>query len=157
MQRVTVISKKRFEDVVAAFDAAVGHAEVGPFMKSIGAAKDYAEVESIVGQVVPASGLMEFVRFDLGGILRKERGAGTTQSLRLVVGNPLTMKRMLEHVPDVGSYAPVTILIDERADGVHLTYDTMTSFLAPYGNAAASKVAQELDAKVDAVLKKAAN
>ncbi|MGH9714846.1 MAG: DUF302 domain-containing protein [Candidatus Acidiferrales bacterium] len=157
VQRVSVISKKKFEDVVAAFDAALGHTEMGPFMKSIAAAKNYAEVEKIVAQVVPASDLMEFVRFDLGGIVRKQRGEGTPRSLRVLIGNPLTMKRMLEHVPDVGSYAPVTLLIDERPDGVHLTYDTMTSFLAPYGNAAASKVAQELDAKVDAVMKIAAH
>jgi hypothetical protein len=40
-------------------------------------------------------------------------------------------------VPDAGSYAPVTILIDERPDGVHLSYDRMGSLLAPYGNAEA--------------------
>ena len=28
---------------------------------------------------------------------------------------------------------PVTILIDERPDGVHLSYDRMASFLKPYG------------------------
>jgi hypothetical protein len=52
---------------------------------------------------------------------------------------------MAQHVPDAGSYAPVTILIDERSDGVHLSYDRMTSFLAPYRNAAALNVARELD------------
>ena len=44
------------------------------------------------------------------------------------------MKEMVKHVPDAGSYAPITILIDERADGVHIAYDTMVSHLAPYGN-----------------------
>jgi hypothetical protein len=29
------------------------------------------------------------------------------------------MKEMVKHVPDAGSYAPVTVLVDERADGVH--------------------------------------
>ena len=59
------------------------------------------------------------------------------------------MKQMAEHVPDAAAYAPVTVLIDERADGVHVSYDRMTSFLTPYGNAAASKVAQDLDAKIE--------
>jgi hypothetical protein len=63
---------------------------------------------------------------------------------------------MAEHVPDAGSYAPVTILIDERSDGVHLSYDLMASFLAPYGNLAASQVARDLDAKVEALLTAAA-
>jgi hypothetical protein len=59
---------------------------------------------------------------------------------------------MAKHVPDAASYAPVTILVDERPDGVHLSYDRMASFLAPYGNAEALKVAKELDAKVEALL-----
>jgi len=59
-------------------------------------------------------------------------------------------------VPDAGSYAPVTILIDERPDGVHLSYDRMESLLAPYENAAALNVARELDAKVEALLASAA-
>jgi hypothetical protein len=66
------------------------------------------------------------------------------------------MKKMVEHVPDAGSYAPVTILVDERADGVHLSYDTMASFLETYGNAEALKVARELDAKVEELLTAAA-
>jgi len=63
---------------------------------------------------------------------------------------------MVKHVPDAGSYAPVTILIDERTDGVHLSYDRMASFLAPYENAEALKVARELDAKVEGLLASAA-
>ena len=66
------------------------------------------------------------------------------------------MKQMVEQVPDAGSYAPVTLLIDERSDGVHLSYDRMTSLLAPYGNTEALKVARDLDAKVEALLTAAA-
>jgi uncharacterized protein (DUF302 family) len=76
--------------------------------------------------------------------------------IRFVIGNPLIMRQMVQHVPDAGSYAPVTILIDERSDGVHLSYDRMASFLAPYENAAALNVARELDAKVEALLASAA-
>jgi hypothetical protein len=76
--------------------------------------------------------------------------------MRFLIGNALIMKKMVEHVPDAGSYAPVTILVDERADGVHLSYDTMASFLETYGNAEALKVARELDAKVEELLTAAA-
>ena len=99
---------------------------------------------------------MEFARFDLGAILRLERGAEGPKILRLVVGNPLIMKRMVEHVPDAGSYAPVTILIDGREDGVHVSYDRMASLLASYGNAVASAVAQDLDTKVESLITAAA-
>lgn len=78
------------------------------------------------------------------------------KSIRVVMGNPLIMSSMTIDVPDAGSYAPVTILIDERADGVHLTYDEMESYLASYGNEAALDVACELDRKVLRVLEEAA-
>jgi hypothetical protein len=51
---------------------------------------------------------------------------------------------------------PVTVLVDERGDGVHLTYDRMVSFLAPYGNSDALKVAQDLDLKVEKLMNEAA-
>ena len=49
---------------------------------------------------------MEFVRFDAGEVLRKERGGQGPKILRLVVGNPLIMKEMAKSVPDAASYAP---------------------------------------------------
>jgi len=99
---------------------------------------------------------MEFIRFDIGEILRKELGEVALKSLRLVAGNPLIMKEMVKHTPDAASYAPITILVDERADGVHLSYDRMTSYLAPYESSEAIKVAKDLDAKVEALLAAAA-
>lgn len=50
----------------------------------------------------------------------------------------------------------MTILIDEREDGVHLSYDRMASFLSSYGSLEALKVARELDAKVEGLLTAAA-
>ena len=87
----------------------------------------------------------------------RNAGGQGPKILRLVVGNPLIMKEMARTVPDAASYAPVTILIDERTDGVHLSYDTMASLLAPYGSQAALAVARDLDAKVESLLKTAAN
>ena len=66
------------------------------------------------------------------------------------------MRQMAKHAPDAASYAPVTILIDERPDGVHLFYDRMASFLAPYGSPDALQVARDLDAKLEAILLAAA-
>jgi hypothetical protein len=100
---------------------------------------------------------MEFARFNLGQILQKEHGPETPKILRIVFGNPLIMKQMAEHVHDAASYAPVTVVIDEREDGVHVSYDRMASYLASYGNLAALEVARELDLKVEHLLSKAAS
>jgi hypothetical protein len=66
------------------------------------------------------------------------------------------MKEMAKQVPDAGSYAPVTVLVDDRADGVHLSYDRMASFLAAYGNRDALQVAEDLDNEVETLLREAA-
>jgi uncharacterized protein (DUF302 family) len=113
-------------------------------------------MKAIVDPVTLPNGIMEFVRFDLGEVLRKETGAVTPRILRIVAGNPLIMKEMVKHVPDAGYYAPITILIEERQDGVHISYDRMASYLASYGNSDALKVARDLDAKIQTILTEAA-
>jgi uncharacterized protein (DUF302 family) len=152
VQRFSVTSSKTFRDVVAALEAAIGHPDMNSFSKDVGAARTFPEVERMVRDATGPTELMEFTRMDLGAVLRKRNGAAAAQSLRLIVGNPVTMSAMVQHVPDAGSYAPVTILIDERSDGVHLSYDRMASFLATYGSPEALQVAQDLDAKVEALL-----
>jgi uncharacterized protein (DUF302 family) len=99
---------------------------------------------------------MQFVEFDHGTIVRKGTEHHTSRIIRLVIGNPLIMKEMAKRVPDAGSYAPVTVLVDERADGVHISYDRMASLLAPYGNLDALELAESLDAKLEDLLQKAA-
>jgi uncharacterized protein (DUF302 family) len=156
VDRVTLTSRKSLQDVLSKFEAAVGHPNIEEFWKRMTAAKTKSEMETVVQSVLGPSGFMEFVRFDHGGVVRKARPEGSPGIFRLVIGNPLIMREMAQHVPDAGSYAPVTILIDERPDGVHLSYDRMASLLAPYENAAALDVARELDAKVEALLASAA-
>jgi uncharacterized protein (DUF302 family) len=156
MERFSVTSSRPFRGVLSALEAAVGRPDFPAFREQTAAAKTFAEVESAVHNAVGPSGLMEFARFDLGAILRKESGGKAPQILRLVIGNPLTMKEMVKRVPDAGSYAPVTILVDQRRDGVHLSYDRMASLLAPYGNSEALKFAEDLDSKVESLLAAAA-
>jgi uncharacterized protein (DUF302 family) len=141
---------------MSAIDAAVGHPNMSEFAKAVSVSSSWATTQEFVQGAVGKSGLMEFVRFDLGAILRKESGQTQPKIVRIVIGNPLVMKEMAKHVADAASYAPVTILIDERADGVHLSYDTMASQLAPYNNEPALGVARELDRKVEKLLTDAA-
>jgi uncharacterized protein (DUF302 family) len=156
VKRLTLVSSRPFAEVVAAVDVAVGHPDMRAFGRNMAAAKSWQEFEATVQGAVSPSGFMEFARYELGQVLEKERGAAAPKIVRLVIGNPLIMKQMVEHVPDAGSYAPVTVLIDERADGVHLTYDLMASYLASYGNLAALTVAADLDSKVESLLRAAA-
>src|SRR5579863_6322072 len=156
VERFSLTSSKPFDAVVAALKSAVGQPDMVEFVRATRAATSFPDLERIVQSGLGRTGLMLFAEFDLGAILRRETGSSTPKITRLVVGNPLIMKEMVKHVPDAGSYAPVTVLIDERPDGVHLSYDLMASFLARYGNAQASAVAGQLDEKVLALLTAAA-
>jgi len=156
VERFSLNSSKPFDQVVVALQAAIGHPNIKDFWESAHNAKTMAELESTVQKSVGSAGLMLFVEFDQGSVVRKERHSDTPRIVRFLIGNPLIMKEMAKYVPDAGSYAPVTVLIDERPDGVHLSYDRMASFLKPYGNAEALKIAKDLDAKVETLLTSAA-
>ena len=152
VERVSLTSRKSLLDVLSKFDAVVGHPDIQEFWKRMTAAKTRSEMEAVVQSAIGPSGFMEFARFDHGGVVHKGQSGDHSKVFRLVIGNPLIMREMVKHVPDAGSYAPVTILIDDRPDGVHISYDRMASFLGPYENAEALKVAKDLDAKVEALL-----
>jgi uncharacterized protein (DUF302 family) len=156
LRRVSVVSSRPFDEIVQRLTATIGHPDMDAFHEAVAAATTAADLEEVVHGAIGSSGLMEFARFDAGAILRKERSGLGPQILRLVVGNPLIMKEMAKAVPDAAAYAPLTILIDERGDGVHLSYDLMTSLLSPYGSQAALLVARELDTKIEGLLEAAA-
>ena len=157
VERWSLVSPKPFAEIIEALDSALGHPDMREFWKQIADAQSWQEVEHAIRAAVGRSGFMEFTRFNHGQFLQKAHGASAPQILRIVLGNPLIMKQMAEHVPDAGSYAPVTVLIDERADGVHLSYDRMASYLASYDNLAALEVARELDLKIEHLLIKVAS
>jgi uncharacterized protein (DUF302 family) len=157
VERFSLTSSKPFDAVVAALKSAVGQPDIVEFFKSSRAANSFLELERIVHSGLGRTGFMLFAEFDLGAVLRRETGSKMPNSMRFLVGNPLIMKEMVKHVPDAGSYAPVTILIDERPDGVHLSYDKMESYLLPFGGTEALAVACNLDAKITTLLRECAS
>ena len=156
MKRFSLTTSKRFDEVISSVNAAIGHPDVAEFGRSTHEAHSFAELKSAVEKGLSKLGLMLFMQLDHGAILREETGHETPKMIRFVIGNPLIMKELVKHIPDAGSYAPVTVLVDERADGVHLSYDRMASFLAPYGNRDALEVARNLDKKIEDLLRQAA-
>jgi uncharacterized protein (DUF302 family) len=153
VERFSLTSSKSFDAVVAALKSAVGQPDMVEFFGATRAAESFPDLERIVQSGVGRTDLMLFAEFDLGDILRRETGSKTPKLIRLVVGNPLIMKEMVRHVPDAGSYAPVTVLIDERPDGVHVSYDKMESYLLHYGSSEALAVARTLDTKITTLLR----
>ncbi len=156
VERFSLITSKPFDEVVARVNAGIGHPDMAEFARSTHEARSFAELKSAVEKGLSEAGLMLFMQLDQGAVLRKETGRDVPRIVRLIIGNPLIMKEMAKHAPDAGSYAPVTVLVDERPDGVHISYDKMASLLAPYQNSEALAVARNLDDKVEALLYEAA-
>ena len=155
MQRWSITSPKPFDVVVASVEAAIGRPNMGEFAARMAAAQTYEEMQTVVDGSIREIGLMEFMRLDQGAVLAKAGVDSHPKSIRLIIGNPLIMQLVARLVPDAGSYAPVTVLIDQRADGVHLSYDEKARYLVPYGNADALRIARDLDAKIKRVLESA--
>jgi uncharacterized protein (DUF302 family) len=156
VERFSLISSKPFDKVVAALYASIVHPDMAEFGRSTSEAGSFVELQRAVEKGLSEAGLMLFMQLDHGAVVRKETGRNTPRIIRFIMGNPLIMMEMAKHVPDAGSYAPVSVLVDERQDGVHLSYDRMASFLATYGNADALRVAEYLDNKVETLLREAA-
>ena len=155
MERFTLTSSKPFDVVVAGIKASVGHPNMASLWQAVQRATTGTELGAAIQPTLGKTGLMQFVEFDHGMVIRKGTEHRTSKMVRIVIGNPLIMKEMAKRVPDAGSYAPVTVLVDERVDGVHISYDRMASLLAPYGDENALSVARDLDAKVEDVLRQA--
>jgi uncharacterized protein (DUF302 family) len=155
MERFTVTSSKPFDVVLAGIKASVGHPNMEQLWQAVQRATTGAELDAAIQPTLGKTGLMQFVEFDHGMVIRKGTEHRTSKMVRMVIGNPLIMKEMAKRVPDAGSYAPVTVLVDERVDGVHISYDRMASLLAPYGDENALSVARDLDAKIEDVLRQA--
>jgi len=156
IERFSLTTSKPFDEVIAGVNAAIGHPDMAEFGRSTHEARSFAELKTAIEKGLSNAELMLFMQLDHGAVLRKESGRDTPRIIRFVIGNPLIMKEMAKHVPDAGSYAPVTVLVDERVDGVHLSYDRMASFLAPYGNRDALEVARNLDTKIEDLLRQVA-
>jgi uncharacterized protein (DUF302 family) len=155
VERFSLNSSQPFDKILAAIKAAIGHPDMVEFVKRTAAAARFPEFENIVREGLGKTGLMLFMELDHGAVIRKATGRDKPRMVRLIMGNPLIMQQMARHVPDAGSYAPVTVLVDERSDGVHISYDRMASLLASYGSSDALAVARELDKKVETLLSEA--
>ena len=154
LRRLSFISRKPFEEVLSKINSLIGHPEMREFYKSVSSTETAAELEELINKSVGSSGLMEFIHFDTGEILRKE--GKDAKIIRLLVGNPLIMKELVIAAPDASAYAPVTILIDERENGVYISHDLMEDLLKPYGSKEANKIALESDRIIETLIKNAA-
>jgi len=159
VRRHIFTSERPFQVVLDGIFGGISQPDIGALFAKLAASTSYEEFSALVRQAQGSAGLMRFLHLDDDHVLALDpqaRDQAGRRLVRLIAGNPVTMGQMTRHLPAVGSYAPVTILIQELAGGgTQVAYDTVASAIAPYGDAAASQVAQRLDTEVLSLLRHA--
>jgi uncharacterized protein (DUF302 family) len=150
VQHCEHVSRRSFDDVVAAFEAELGSVEDGGLAREVAAATSQADFETRIGAHEGSSGFMRFLVNDHGAWLAK---TGVTAKIRAyTLGNPLVARTMITHDPGVGLNVPVRVVIFETASGeVRLAYDLPSSLMSRLHNEDVSTAAFKLDAKLRAL------
>jgi hypothetical protein len=145
-------SERPFSSVLEGIFGGITQPDIGQLLSKLAASTSYEQFSSLVREAQGSAGLMRFLQLDLDQALTLDPQAPDwtgRRLVRLIAGNPVTMGEMTRHVADAGSYAPVTILIQELLDGgTRVAYDAVASAIAPYHDAAAAQVAERLDTEV---------
>jgi hypothetical protein len=157
VRRHVLTSEQPFAAVLDGIFSGISQPDIGQLFSKLAASTSYEEFASLVQQAQGSAGLMRFLQLDLDAALALDpqaKGQAGRRLVRLIAGNPVTMGEMTRHLPDAGSYAPVTILVREMpGGGTRVAYDSVASAIARYGDAAASEVAERLDAEVLGLLR----
>ncbi|MEU0556726.1 hypothetical protein [Dactylosporangium sp. NPDC006015] len=159
VRRYVIESERSFPTVLGGILDGIGQPDVTSLLADLEASTSYEQFSALVRQAQGTAGLFRFWQLNLDVALTLDplvHRQTSRRLVRLIAGNPVTMGEMTRHVADAGSYAPITVLIEELPDGgTRVAYDSVASAIAPYHNAAASTVAEHLDAEVLTLLRKA--
>ncbi len=145
------VSSRPFEEVVSAFESAVGSVEETGFPALLAATKNAEEFETSVHSREGTSGFMRFLTVDHGAWLAR---IGLNARARMyTIGNPLIARTMLEHDIAAGLNVPVRLMIYEDAVSrtTRLAYDLPSSLMSGLQNEKVVAAAKKLDAKLIAL------
>jgi len=157
VDRLTFVSSKPVHQVIQAFESWLS-SKLEETSKIIDVSKRTAEEkEKVWGEASKPLGLFLFRKFNMSETQAHFFPSPPPITLRYLVGNPFIMQRISQYIPDVVYYAPRTVVITDRLDGVHLIYNTMASYLASSESSEGLKLARELDEIFIFLLGKAAN
>jgi uncharacterized protein (DUF302 family) len=97
-----------------------------------------------------------FEERDHGSLL--EIFGGRRKALQYEIGNPLTASKMTRYQLSAALYAPLRVVLfeDEHGKGV-FEYDRPSSLFQQYGDNRVTEVGRDLDATLEAALRKAAD
>ena len=145
------VSTRPFDEVINAFESAVGSVEDTGFPALLAETKNPDEFEASVHSRKGTSGFMRFLTVDHRAWLA--RIGLNTKARMYTIGNPLIARTMLEHDIAAGLNVPVRLMIFEGPASVttRLTYDLPSSLMSGLQNEKVAAAAKKLDAKLIAL------
>jgi hypothetical protein len=157
VERHEWVSGRPFDEVRDAVRDQLGSATLEQLRPQLSSAPDWDSFGALVAGAVGEAGLMLFLELDQGHALALDPANGQPgREVRFVAGNPVTMATMVRSTPGAGAFAPVTLLVFEADDGVHLRYDTLASEVDAELDDDAAPTAHALDRAVLGLLARAA-
>jgi uncharacterized protein (DUF302 family) len=141
-------TKKSFEDVVGAFEKAVGTLEDVGWPSIPAASTDVADFERRVKEKLGPSGFTRFLTLDHGEWLTL---MGRPAQFRMyTIGNPLIAITMIRHNIEAGLNVPLRLAIykDEQSGETRLVYDAPSTLMSGLESVSLQEAAERLDSKL---------
>src|SRR5580704_15256987 len=77
VERFSLTTSRPFESVVCALKSSIGELDLAEFASASKSSGTFAELEEVINRNMGESGLMLFLEFDHGAVVRKETGLET--------------------------------------------------------------------------------
>ena len=150
VERIDVVSRKSFPEVVAALEAEVPAADIAVFVRLSTARASAPEIEKVVAGMVGDLGFLTLVKLDQGPLVSL-LGRPKKMSVYLI-GNPVLANRMYERDPGVSLYAPLRASLYEDYQGrCHFTYERPSRVVEQFDNEGIRATARILDERMESL------
>jgi uncharacterized protein (DUF302 family) len=156
IEHIVVSSKRSYDQVKATLKARMGFlGNTDELVRQVSEAHaSWEQITQAIEERLGSSGFSMFGKVEQGQLLSlvgKPR-----RVIQYTVGNPLLAIQMIEHVPEVASYAPLRLAVFEGEQGAtFVAYDSFSSLLSQYHRAEIAAVAQLVEQKLEVLVAEA--
>lgn len=143
-KQVTVASTKPYAQVIQDIEAQLGKGSTQGLADKVQTSKDWDEFKEKVEPEVGSSGFINVAEVNWGEVMSLV--PFSLKAKIYVIGNPLTARKVLELLPEVGQQLPTKMYVYEDKQGVtQVAYDELSPVFAQYGNEDLNKLGAEID------------
>jgi uncharacterized protein (DUF302 family) len=150
VEHVVVPSSQPFDELVVALERRLGlYGNWEMLPQQLASRKaSWQEVTEATQALIGTSGFTIFVKMDQGTLLSLT--GKPKRIIQYALGNHLLGVHMVEHIAEIGLYAPLRMLVYEDYEGgACIAYDRLSSLVSQYQNEEVIQVARLVDQKLE--------